>query len=790
MAAQHRREGKHAVKDGDLTNTRYDENDRGQLLAAVKDAGCYIKDDKKSVMARKLAEYDQKKLYEERRSAHERREKEEARQQEMENATQAQRDRRRARAKRNEERAISYECGEEVSSNSDDTDEDHDICDAGGEALSDEIWEDTCSETTIRSRNLPLRLGCRLQLFEWPYLDPPQHSPPSDLEAKSHPAPLAYTSLKLVTTTTHEKITLPGKSYLAGVDPDFVPLLSPRTRTAARHRHMLNQFSHAVIEPGALWARRTAIQGWNGRMYFSLPPQSHHDKKNTRLDDVYHKRHTANAKPLHPTPGAADVREDRRNRFERRVNNKRKRMAEVYEASLWEPLALGYMPSYLNWELGGQLSDASDTHKTLASPWYVRFQRCNVPHYYFWSLESEWSDPTISDPSWSAEVFKQHNIETAKCRSQNPQCTKFRVRKLTSLPTHSAAAAESFQTPVPRCEDDLLAHGLRAIFATYAALARSTGMQKAWATFTRQLPCLFPSGELPRAPPAQPRKDMCLADKMAALLSGGDGALYSGKEAWARDGDEAWDVVVGAADAHVLMSDGDSSTASCRSLSHVEHAEHGDDGEEALHRRDSMDILQIPSSSETRIWTWLSAVEPTNSPPSTPLPASPNSKDCHPVCPLPLPPATSLTCPFCSHNWRATPYWERAAHMLSHSHISPQRLTSISDVNVAGKGCNRRYSLFSQRTLRSYHAKFGRGRETARGDCARGLVGDLAESTREVVVAPFLVGVRKCGRETSPYSKERKRAKTMRDLQVGCEQGRGGRGWMLERTQSDFGDER
>jgi hypothetical protein len=47
MAPQHRRGGKHAVKDEDLTHTKYDDYNREQLLAAVKEAGCYVKDDKK-----------------------------------------------------------------------------------------------------------------------------------------------------------------------------------------------------------------------------------------------------------------------------------------------------------------------------------------------------------------------------------------------------------------------------------------------------------------------------------------------------------------------------------------------------------------------------------------------------------------------------------------------------------------------------------------------------------------------------------------------------------------------
>ena len=51
MAPQHRRGGKHAVKDEDLTHTKYDDYNREQLLAAVKEAGCYVKNARKIHLA-------------------------------------------------------------------------------------------------------------------------------------------------------------------------------------------------------------------------------------------------------------------------------------------------------------------------------------------------------------------------------------------------------------------------------------------------------------------------------------------------------------------------------------------------------------------------------------------------------------------------------------------------------------------------------------------------------------------------------------------------------------------
>ena len=421
MPSMNRRGAAHTVKDADLTHTKYDSYNREQLLAAVKEAGCYVKDDKKSVMARKLAEHDRNKQYEARRALQEQKEKEDLRKQELANAAQAQSDRRLARAKRNEERSARYEQGEEVSSNSDDTDEDRDRCNAhkmtvtGGLALSDETWEDSCSETTTRSEYPPIHPACRLQLLEWPFTDPPSNNPLCDLLPEVHPALLPYAPLKLVTTTTHEKVNLPGKNYPTGMDPDYVPSLDALTRSAARHGHLLNQLSHAVIEPANVWAARTMVQAWNGMIYFALPASLHHDSRTNRLDNVYRKWHTANDRLLHPTPGATNIKADRRARFSLISTLKRKRVAEVYEVSLWKPTAVGYVPAYLDWS-----SDPSccvpDSDKTIENLWYIRFPRCDVPHYYFWCAR----DPTTPDAGWSVEMFVAGR--------------KVRVKKLTAPP--------------------------------------------------------------------------------------------------------------------------------------------------------------------------------------------------------------------------------------------------------------------------------------------------------------------------------------------------------------------
>src|SRR5690242_1495919 len=302
-----RRGGKHSVKDKDLTHTKYDDYTREQLVAAVKDAGCYVKDEKKSVMARKLADHDQDMMIDRARALQERKEKEEQQQNEAMNAAGAIQTRRRARARRNKHRRERREYAEDVSSDSDDSEdfEERDRIDAhkltvtGGEALSDESREDTDSESSIRSVNPRITPSCKLRLFEWPYTTMPSSHPTESHRFERFPTPLPYTPLKLLTTHTNEKITLPGSKYPIGVPPDFVPILDPLTRLAARHGHTIGLLARATIESATSWAARTIISGWNGRMHFSLPPN---DAEDTSLDLVYSKWSIDNALLLQPTP--------------------------------------------------------------------------------------------------------------------------------------------------------------------------------------------------------------------------------------------------------------------------------------------------------------------------------------------------------------------------------------------------------------------------------------------------------------------------------------------------------
>lgn len=267
MSISHRRGGKHAVKDRDLTHTKYDDYSREQLLVAVKEVGCYVKDEKKSVMARRMADHDQNMENAERKAKQEQEEKEQKKKQEIREASKAKDLRRRARRMRNEARDRKRELEEDVSSMSDDTEDleergradAHKLTVTGGEIASDETWEDTCSEASYRSVNTRIAPASNLRLHEWPHSFEPSSELPEDFRFELFPAPLTYAPLKLITTQTGEKVSLPGLKYPAGVEPDFAPILDPLVRSAARHGHTIGLLAHAVIESATSWSRRTII---------------------------------------------------------------------------------------------------------------------------------------------------------------------------------------------------------------------------------------------------------------------------------------------------------------------------------------------------------------------------------------------------------------------------------------------------------------------------------------------------------------------------------------------------
>lgn len=773
MAAQHRRGGKHAVKDEDLTHTKYDDYNREQLLAAVKEAGCYVKDQKKSAMARRLADRDRKLQMEERRAIQERREIERKKEQEIQEAAKAKELRRQAREERNEERWEKRDLGEDVSSdseNSEDIDEcgrddAHKLTVTGGEVLSDNSWEDTCSETSVRSVNPRIAPGCKLRLYEWSYPFAPSPDIPTDFTFELFPAPITYAPLKLTAMLTGEKVTLPGLKYPAAVEPDFVPVLDPIVRAAARHGHTIGLLAHATIERASTWASRTIIQGWNSRMYFSLPSTISSDAD---LDEVYRKWNVENTRLLQPTPGAANIKADREHRFTQRLTNKRKAVAELYEASQWQPLALGFMPAHLDWEPGMKDTYLQNNELTIDNLFYVRFSDCDLPHYCFWNMPGEWTDPTTPDPSWTPENTEyQNSIETVKNR--------LRVRNLTAPPARSNCplANDDPEATLSSLEHDLITAGLSTVLSKTRAVAMAYGKNLHWNVFARTLPRLYPSSVMPRAPPVEPTPGMCVAEKLTALLFGRVFTPLTGQESWTRIDDEYWEVVTSHDDDAV---DSPESHQSPHSHEGTDTAAQHEDTVQALHRRNSDN--SPPSSKNGAVWTWLSKISAIYPPRLAPVsPSSPTSPTAlhEPISPLDLNKTTPPpTCPFCNIDWSWTSESDRAAHMLSHSYTSTTPTTTLSQSHAVGVGTKRRHSLLSMKTLASYHNNLGKGRKLLRVDSATKLIEELA----------------KVGTVPSPFTQEKRRVRKRVGFRKALETRMGGMWQEFEGSGWQAGDER
>ena len=774
MAPQHRRGGKHAVKDEDLTHTKYDDYNREQLLAAVKEAGCYVKDEKKSAMARRLADRDRDLQREERRAMQERKEIERKKEQEMKEAAKAKELRRQAREERNKNRWERRDLGEDVSSDSEDSedleergrDDAHKLTVTGGEVLSDDSWEDTCSETSVRSVNPRIAPDCKLRLYEWSYPFAPSADMPEDFTFELFPAPITYAPLKVAAMLTGEKVTLPGLKYPAAVEPDFVPVLDPNVRAAARHGHTIGLLAHATIERASAWASRTIIHGWNGRMYFSLPSMNSLDAE---LDGVYCKRNMENTKLLQPTPGAANIKADRDHRFAQRLTNKRKAVAEVYEASQWQPLALGFMPAHLDWEPGMKDTYLQNDELTIDNLFYIRFPGCDLPHYCFWTKPGEWTDPTNPDPSWSRE----------KTTSKAPVTSRTRVRNLTAPPARSncPVANRSPEATLSSLEHDLITTDLSTVLSKYRAAAMLYGRPQAWKIFTRRLPEFHPSGVLPRAPPLEPARsqpvlssrqlppEMCVAEKLTLLLFQRPFMPLTGQESWTRMDDKYWDVVSSHDDEAVDSPELFQSPQphACTDIA----TQHGDTVQ-ALHRRNSDN--SPPSPQDGRVWTWLAKLSATHPPRLAPVspsyPTSPTALH-EPISPLDLNRTTPPpTCPFCNIDWTWTSESDKAVHMLSHSYMSNPPMATLSHTHAVGVGAKRRHSLLSVRTLTSYN-DLGKGRKLLKVDSGTKLIEELA----------------KVGTVASPFTLQRRRARKKGRVRRALERISGmfeGSGWQAD----------
>ncbi|KAF2132001.1 hypothetical protein P153DRAFT_182793 [Dothidotthia symphoricarpi CBS 119687] len=578
-----RRGGTHKVKDGDKTDSKYDEWNHTELVRECKARELYIKDMKKAQMTKTLLRSDIEKERMAREVVRERK----RRQEEAEQAKKKAEDDKHAvvvaRYKRNEEKQRKRERGEDVSE--DEMDEDgievyHRILtgidneEAGtiGYLLSDVSWDSTSTESTTRSVNEPIIPACKLRLFEWPYHKMPTISPPRTLRAPSYtlrqeisfaesrPRHVPYAPLKLMTTMTLEKLTLPGQTYPPEINPDYAPLLSQQTRAAVRNGILEGVLRKAVIEKASIWAGRTHVQGWNARIFFTLRP--HHRTK--KLVDVYRKWYRENRKLLRVNASVNAMKTDRERRHVQRHKNKGRKTFEVYEAAQCRPTAICYLPAYLECDPFLQGADESDQKRTLENLFYIRFPGCDVPHYYFWADEGGWPDPTIRNPAWDptrllhedTQVEASEYLALQRLKAQEPQIfqkrpvtrkTLARVKKQDIVsPILTNTCLLPFETIVIGIEHELYANGLQVTIFKYRQRWLASGKFQAWKSFGRALPTLYPSGRMPDAPPVHSISTMSIAQKIAiseALQGDGQSNPIRGDEPWTRNDDELWDVI-------------------------------------------------------------------------------------------------------------------------------------------------------------------------------------------------------------------------------------------------------
>lgn len=711
QAVAHRRGGTHRVCGSDKTNSIYDGYNYKELLDTAKERGVYRKDMKKVEMALSLKRDDEEKRRAVRDAVIQRQKREQEAQE-----IQAKKDaEKQALIKQRHERMLWKQRkrgrGEAVSEDSLDNDQmeaEHDKLNGRseynhepvGQALSDGSWDSTSSESTAGPDNQPIDSDCRLRLFEWPYEHMPLLNPPPRLPAVlvsstllDHlPFKVPYAPLKVITTSTKQKLFLPGQKYPPGVNTDYVPILSLRTRNAARNGVLEGVLRKATIERASDWANRTQIQGWNARMYFNLPARN--ETKN--LAETYDKWNKENRSLLRVKGRGDGIPADRRKRHAQRYQIKGRRTAEVYDACQYRPLAMCYVPAYLDFsstQRDDEIVKGSEEVRSLANLFFIRFPGCDVPHYYFWTCEGEWADPTTSNVAWIAADARPKQIGVISVLNDMSEYDSsmhgrqiveqkwprkslkvlrkawLRIKKPTvahDTPSSSPVHA-NFSTLLSAIEHELYQDGLVATLTKYRTKWTINGKQHAWDRFAYALPTLYPSGQMPLAPPIVSLSGTKLAIKSTTIENDRDDyTLLSplrGDEARTRDDDALWDVVEADDPSPELYLE-----TEVQQGAQCDTDFHGDS--QALYRRSSA----VFSRSSDKVSQWLEKISPSCEPlTSMSLPSTPTAKgtreEWEPEYLQASQKLSTLECPFGCADWRGMCAKLQAEHMLSHSKI-------------------------------------------------------------------------------------------------------------------------
>lgn len=398
QAAAHRRGGTHKVRDEDKTNSIYDTYNYRELVDAAKERGIYRKDMKKVEMAWTLKRNDGEKKRAERDNLIALWKKQQQAKREQERIAAEKEELLKAKRRRKREKMRKRERDESVS---DDTASEAELeaaqeargeyqREAIGQVLSDTSWDSSFTESVsdANSADQMLKPSCKLQLLEWPHQTMPPVEPDSSTPHFLDPQPrqTPYAPLKITTTLSKHKLCLPGLKYPPTVDPDFVPLLPPAVRTAAHKGRLEGILHNASIETGEEWASRTLVHGSNATLYFHPSNVSDSTKSLASVYDKWSLEKTRLRRVNAKCEASPAAREERR-RHKKRYRSSM--MAEVYEACKWRPGAVGYIPAYLDFETRARNGDKDEPERSLENLRFVRFNGCDVPHYYFWISDTQ-----------------------------------------------------------------------------------------------------------------------------------------------------------------------------------------------------------------------------------------------------------------------------------------------------------------------------------------------------------------------------------------------------------------
>jgi hypothetical protein len=545
-----------------------------------------------------------------------------------------------------------------------------------GEIVSDDSWDSTSTESSVEYTTRPISHHCKLRLFEWPHGYSPSAHPPSptpqplfeDEFLEALPFHVPYAPLRLLTMKTKKKLYLPGHMYPPDARPDFVRALSLQERQAVRNGVLKDWLKEAVIEPAADWASRTLVQGWNARMYFTLPPP----KEIRDLADAYQKWNLEDRKLLRIKGRGDGSKEERNKRHAQRRRNKSKKTVDVYETNQYRPVIMCYVPSYLDFvsEPYHQTHAEETGQLSLDNLFYIRFPGYDVPHYYFWTRPGEWSNPTIANPAWDSANLQYDQPEHADFRGprvdlelsstlkqpvKHGNKTYIRVKRddvAVEFPS-SADAASGLSTLLLTIEACLVTYGLGAVLAEYRSKWLANGKGDVWDSFALNLHTLYPSGHFPSVPPVRRRHGNSIAVKLAsieAMQDDEDETMISpirGPEAWTRDDDSFWDVME--VDEHSLQPMVRTEDDIQRALNRVAEE---NDRFEALYRRSS----QVFRKSSEDLDSWLSKISPSPLPSSMSLPRTPTTGSVRTgrrIVPSPRNKTSkgADTCPICHVEW-------------------------------------------------------------------------------------------------------------------------------------------